>query len=243
MLWVLLHHERLHGFDGHVAFRELVLLKRLLLLVQGEWILGDQLLSCHVQACEQQVGLDSGHHVILLLGDQVTCLHFEILFVLAFGLLDVVAERLLLDAGSDHLFLVLRELLVRHGWLDCASLTRSLIAVRFLFIEASVLGSSSVRIVFLEVLSIPKWGGPVQVRLQGSLHIWQLALHARVPVVLDGVVRATLEHLCDLCPLIADYAVHQEKDPLFLLVPVDLLDAGVQVVVPALATLLAHPAI
>ena len=59
-------------------------------------------------------------------------------------------------------------------------------------------------------------------------------------MVLDRVVRAALENLGDLGPLVVDDAVHEEEDPLFLLVPVDLLDARVQVVVPALAALLPH---
>ena len=62
-------------------------------------------------------------------------------------------------------------------------------------------------------------------------------------MILDRVVGASLEHLSDLGPLVVDDAVHQEQDPLFLLVPVDLLDARVEVVVPALAALLAHSAV
>jgi len=37
--------------------------------------------------------------------------------------------------------------------------------------------------------------------------------------------------------------VHEEQDPLFLLVPVDLFDARVEVVVPALAALLSNTAV
>ena len=62
-------------------------------------------------------------------------------------------------------------------------------------------------------------------------------------MILDRVVCASLEHLSDFCPLVVDDAVHQEQDPLFLLVPVDFLDAGVEVIVPALAALLAYSAI
>ena len=62
-------------------------------------------------------------------------------------------------------------------------------------------------------------------------------------MVLDRVVGAAFEDLGDLCPLVADDAVHQEEDPLLLFVPVDLLYAGVEMVVPALATLFAHATI
>ena len=92
-------------------------------------------------------------------------------------------------------------------------------------------------------MSVPERRGTVKVRLEGPLHVWQLALHAGVPVILDRVVCASLEHLSDFCPLVVDDAVHQEQDPLFLLVPVDLLDARVEVVVPALAALLANSAV
>jgi len=144
---------------------------------------------------------------------------------LALALLDVVAERLLLDAGANHLLLVLSELLVGHR-----RLLR--LPTRTLAIE-----------IFLEVLCVSQRCSFIKVGLQSSLHDWQLALHARVPVVLDGVVGAALEDLGDLSPLVVDDAVHQEEDPLFLFVPVNFLDARVQVIVPALSALLSHAAV
>ena len=62
-------------------------------------------------------------------------------------------------------------------------------------------------------------------------------------MVLNRVVCAPFEHLGDLGPLVVHDTVHQKQDPLFLLVPVDFLDAGVEVIVPALAALLAYSAI
>ena len=62
-------------------------------------------------------------------------------------------------------------------------------------------------------------------------------------MVLDGVVGATLEDLGDLGPLVAHDAVHEEQNPLFLFAPVDLLDAWIQMVVPAFATLLSYSTI
>lgn len=59
-------------------------------------------------------------------------------------------------------------------------------------------------------------------------------------MILDGVVGAAFEDLGDLGPLVAHNAMHEEEDPFLLFVPVDLLDARVEVVVPALATLLAY---
>lgn len=71
-------------------------------------------------------------------------------------------------------------------------------------------------------------------------HLRQLLLHARVPVVLNGVISATLKYLGNLSPLVAVVAMHQVENPLFFLAPADLLDLRVQVVVPSLTTLLAN---
>ena len=62
-------------------------------------------------------------------------------------------------------------------------------------------------------------------------------------MILDRVVGAALEHLSNFGPLVVDDAVHQEENPLLLLVPVHLLDAWVQMVVPSLAALFAHAAV
>jgi len=58
-------------------------------------------------------------------------------------------------------------------------------------------------------------------------------------VVLDGVVGPAVEHLSNFRPLVFEQAMHQEQNPLFFLAPVDFLNFGVQVIVPALTTLLA----
>ena len=62
-------------------------------------------------------------------------------------------------------------------------------------------------------------------------------------MVLNRVVCAPFEHLGDLGPLVVHDTVHQKQDPLFLLVPVAFLDAGVEMVVPSLTTLLADAAV
>ena len=119
-------------------------------------------------------------------------------------------------------------------------LLRSVLVRRLVFLFGSLLLRC---VALVELLSVPERCGTVKVRLEGTLHVRKLALHTGIPVVLDRVVGAALKHLCDLGPLVVDDAVHQEQDPLFLFVPVDLLDAGVEVVVPALAALLAHAAV
>lgn len=62
-------------------------------------------------------------------------------------------------------------------------------------------------------------------------------------MVFDGVVCAAFEDFGNLSPLIADNPVHQKQNPLLLFIPVDLLDARVQVVVPSLTALLADTAV
>jgi hypothetical protein len=79
----------------------------------------------------------------------------------------------------------------------------------------------------------------VNVLLKSSGHIFQLLLHAAVPVVLYGVVSAAFQHLCNLSPSILDLAVHEEEDPLFFLGPLLFFDLGVQMVVPSFSALLA----
>ena len=80
----------------------------------------------------------------------------------------------------------------------------------------------------------------VRVRHALLLHekLLDLPPHARVPVVLDGVVRAPLEELGDLRPLVSEVLVLLHDDAVLLLAPRPLLDTGVQVVVPPLAALL-----
>ena len=214
---------------GHL-FVATVLVVSLRLVADVEGVLREDVFTGHVQALEQQVGLHSRYHIILLLGDEVACLHFEVLLVLALGFFDVVAEGLLFDARSDHALLVVWQLLVGLG--------RAGLAVLAIATAASFCVVS-----FLEVLSVPQRCRTIEVGLESALHVWELALHAGVPVVLDGVVGAAFEDLGDLSPLVADDAVHQKEDPLFLFIPVNFLDSRVQVVVPALATLLAHAAV
>lgn len=59
-------------------------------------------------------------------------------------------------------------------------------------------------------------------------------------MVLDGVVGAPGQHLGHLGPLAAVRSVRQEQDPLLVQHPLHLQDVRVQVVVPALAALLAQ---
>lgn len=78
------------------------------------------------------------------------------------------------------------------------------------------------------------------VDLEALSHLWELLLHARVPMVLDRVVSAALEHFGDLRPLVAIVAVHQVEYPFLLLAPADLLNLRVKMIVPSLAALFAN---
>lgn len=57
-------------------------------------------------------------------------------------------------------------------------------------------------------------------------------------MIFDGVISSSREHLGHLCPFVAVGGVRKEKDPLLMRHPLDLQDAGIEVVVPPLATLL-----
>ena len=56
-------------------------------------------------------------------------------------------------------------------------------------------------------------------------------------MVLDGVVGPAGKHLGHFCPLVAVGSMGQEQYPLFMCFPFFLEDTGVEVVMPALATL------
>lgn len=62
-------------------------------------------------------------------------------------------------------------------------------------------------------------------------------------MVLDGVVGPSDQHLGHLSPFVAVGGVGQEEDPLLVVHPLLLTDAGVEVVMPALPALLAKPAL
>lgn len=58
-------------------------------------------------------------------------------------------------------------------------------------------------------------------------------------MILDGVVSAAIQVLCDLCPSVPQGLVSEEEEPLLMVTPVLLLDIRIEVVVPSLAALLA----
>ena len=64
----------------------------------------------------------------------------------------------------------------------------------------------------------------------------------RVVIVLDAVVAPAVEELGDVGPLVTEHLVRIEDDLLFEVVDWRLLDARVQMVVPALSALLSRPA-
>ena len=59
----------------------------------------------------------------------------------------------------------------------------------------------------------------VQVGLKSLCHVRKLSFHRRVPVVLDSVVRAAIEHLRDVSPPVVKQPVHQEENPLLFTGP------------------------
>ena len=159
----LVHDHRFVGrlVDSHLLVAS-VFVVGLSLVADVEWVLGEDVLTGHVEALEQQVGLHSCNHVILLLGDEVASFDLEVLLVLALGLFDVVAEGLLLDACPYHALLIVWQLLVGLG--------RSGLAIGT--------GAAFYVVSFLEVLSVAQGSRTIEVGLECALHVWELALHA-----------------------------------------------------------------
>jgi hypothetical protein len=79
----------------------------------------------------------------------------------------------------------------------------------------------------------------IQIGFQTGLHPWQFALHRRVPVVLDRIVRSPVEVFRDISPPILKFPVLQKQDPFLFIAPIDLLNAGIEVVVPSFTALFA----
>ena len=69
-----------------------------------------------------------------------------------------------------------------------------------------------------------------------------LALHAGIPVVLDGIVGTSRKELGNLGPLVAETLVMGDDETVLLLTPGHLADGRVEMVVPTLAALLSDAA-
>ena len=67
---------------------------------------------------------------------------------------------------------------------------------------------------------------------------FDLALHGRIPMILDSVVRSSRKLLRNLGPSIPQLTMTGEDYSIFVLRPRILVDVGIEMVVPPLATLL-----
>ena len=65
--------------------------------------------------------------------------------------------------------------------------------------------------------------------------------HGRVPVVLDIIICSTGQKFGKLCPFISLPRVQQIQNPLLILAPVTFVNAGVEMIVPALSALFSLP--
>ena len=98
-------------------------------------------------------------------------------------------------------------------------------------LEDLLLGLAEVR--FIESLS-PTLKASVKHRLE----LVFLEAKCRVPIVLDGVVAASKEHIGDLGPSVLHSLVQDVENPLFLLCPLGLLEQRIKLVMPAFTALL-----
>ena len=58
-----------------------------------------------------------------------------------------------------------------------------------------------------------------------------------VPVVLDGVIRSSIETVHELCPLVCLFSLQDEEDPFLCVAPALSLDRWVELIVPSLSAL------
>ena len=80
-----------------------------------------------------------------------------------------------------------------------------------------------------------------KILLESILHVVPLEARHRVPVVLDGVVGPTKDHVCYLSPPVLLISLKNEKYPNLFSAPRALLKKRVELIVPALTALLARP--
>ena len=59
-------------------------------------------------------------------------------------------------------------------------------------------------------------------------------------MILNRIIGTAFDYLGDVGPFVVNDAVHEKQDPFLFLVPVDFLNARVQMVVPTFAALLSY---
>ena len=62
-------------------------------------------------------------------------------------------------------------------------------------------------------------------------------------MILNRVISSTFKNFSDLGPLVIHNTMHEEENPLFLLIPVDFFNTRIEVIVPSFATLLSYSAV
>lgn len=145
------------------------------------WIFFQDLLLGHLQTLEEKVGLCHADLVLIFLSEVLTGFQLEMFFILAFCLTDVVLKRLLFNLHLYVLFLLGGQVLV--GNVGCFAL-------------------------FFEIAGVFERSGSLEVGLESSVHIWELALHAGVPVIFYSIVSPSFENFCNFSPLIVNNPVH-----------------------------------
>ena len=56
------------------------------------------------------------------------------------------------------------------------------------------------------------------------IHFWQLLLHGRIPMILDGIVGPAVQVFCYFGPPVAERLMREEEHPFLMITPVLLLD-------------------
>ena len=134
-----------------------------------------------MQALEEKVGLCHADLVLIFLSKVLTGFQLKMFFILAFCFTDVVLKGLLLNLHLNVLFLLGGQVFVRD-------------VGRFAL--------------FFEVAGVFERCSSLKVGLESSVHVWELALHAGVPVVFNGIVCSSFEDFGNFSPLIVDDPMH-----------------------------------
>ena len=83
----------------------------------------------------------------------------------------------------------------------------------------------------------------LEIVLQSSIKLFNSVIKCGIPVVLDGIVRAAIQVVHKLCPLVGRSSLKDEEDPFLSVAPALSLEGWVELVVPSLPALLASSVI
>ena len=137
-----------------------------------------------------------------------------------------------LDVLLELLNLVLEVLQVLASSLFNVLVEKSLLDVALIWSGLQVLKS------LLIVLLVGILSKLIKIVVKCHLELGDPMVQSRVPVVFNGVVRATIQVVDKLSPFVGRPSLEDEEDPLLSIAPPESLQGWVQLIVPSLTALL-----